>query len=342
MKKAIWIDITNSPHVLFFKPLIKALDEREIPVIVTAREYAQTVPLLKKSGIQFELIGKHQGKSAFRKAFGFLKRALSLASFVRGKNVAVSLSHQSHDLALASKILGIPNLLITDYEYLGWGHRINSRLVSKVLIPEAIPKESLVKCGYRKDTIEQYPGIKEDVYLPFFQPDPEILSSLGVREDKILVVMRPPATMALYHRFENELFHEILRWLSHREDVQVVVIPRTREQKEELEKVLPDNASIPSQVVDGPSLLYFADLLIGAGGTMNREAAALGTPVYTIFKGNLGAVDRYLIAEGRMKRVEKLEDIEVKKKKRRKEMRIGRETFDFVLREILEFYEAVK
>jgi hypothetical protein len=61
------------------------------------------------------------------------------------------------------------------------------------------------------------------------------------------------------------------------------------------------NLIVPERAIDAQSLIAFADLVVSAGGTMNREAVALGTPVFTTFAGRMGGVDEALIADGRLR-----------------------------------------
>jgi predicted glycosyltransferase len=74
---------------------------------------------------------------------------------------------------------------------------------------------------------------------------------------------------------------------------------------------------VPSTPLDGANLIAASDLVISAGGTINREAAALGVPAASIYAGQWAAVDEELIREGRLQRIEdrdSLRDLEIKKK----------------------------
>lgn len=309
----VWIDITNSPHVLFFRPVIARLEEKGHKVIITAREYAQTASLLEKYGIDARLIGKHQGKSLIRKALGLICRSTRLILFARKKGVDLAVSHNSNDLAVAAKFLNIPQVTMFDYEYASTSHKLNFRLVDKILVPEILPDRVLKSFGAKSGQISKYGGLKEQVYLPFWDFDEKLPEKIGLDKQKIIVTMRPPATMSIYHRFENKLFIECLKELSKRKDCQVVLLPRTKQQEKEMLSNT-KNVLIPP-VVDGPSLIYHSDLVVGGGGTMNREAAALKVPAYTVFKGQLGAIDKYLIRNNKLIKIEKPDDIEVTKRK---------------------------
>lgn len=311
----IWIDITNSPHVLFFEPVIADLTADGHEVEVTAREYAQAVPLLRAKGIPFTLIGRHQGRSRVRKAYGLASRSAALARWARPERFDVAVSHNSNDMAVAARMLGIPHLVVHDYEHANTMYAVNARLAQRILVPDAIPTEAITAHGATPDKVGHFPGLKEHVYLGPDQEREDYRPSLGADADTVLVVVRPPATMSAYHLgVHNDLFGQTVARLGEREDVRMVVLPRTPAQAVELRATLPDNAVIPAGVLDGPSLITSADLVLSAGGTMNREAVALGTPAYTAFAGEQGAVDADLIARGLMVQVISPDDVVVRRK----------------------------
>ncbi|MBE0447872.1 MAG: DUF354 domain-containing protein [Actinobacteria bacterium] len=310
----IWIDITNTPHVLIFRPIIRAFKEQGHEIFVTAREFAQTSQLLDRFGIEHTLIGKHRGKEIYRKIYGLANRTSRLVAYAAGKKFNLAVSHGSNDCAVASFFLRIPHVTMFDYEFAKAMHNINLRVSTKVLIPDSIPSEPLYEYGGTDEKIDKYPGLKEEYYLADFQPDKSVIREIGLDINKIIIVMRTPPDVALYHRFHNPIFMDVLRKLAARDDVEVVLLPRTPEQREEVLKFGFKNVFIPERAVDAQSLIYYSDLVISAGGTMNREAVALNTPVYTLFSGKLGAIDTRLIAEGRMMRLTDPELIDIKKK----------------------------
>lgn len=307
----IWIDLTNSPHVLFFEPIIKRLKQDGHEVLVTARDFAQTVPLIQEKGIDARVYGRHMGKSLLKKGLGLARRSFWLLRYGRKFKANLALSHNSNDLAVAAYLLGIPHLVFVDYEYASFAHRFNSLFATKIFFPEPVKVEELERLYGRKGKFASYPGLKEQVYLPFYNFKP-VRNDLGISDKEILVVVRPPADFALYHRFENPLFEKCLEYLAAGKAT-VVVLPRTKDQETVLKKRFP-HFIYPEKIVDGPSLIKEADLVVSAGGTMNREAAVLGTPAYTIFAGKIGAVDSYLLKQGLLRKVEKPEDIVVARK----------------------------
>jgi uncharacterized protein len=311
----IWIDITNSPHVLFFEPLIGELEAAGHEVEVTARDYAQTLGLLRAKGIRHHLLGRHRGKNRLKKAWGLVSRSLSLIAFGKRGKFDVAFSHNSNDLAVAAWFLRVPHLVVHDYEHANLSYAVNARLATRILVPDAIPSEAIVAHGARPGRVGHFPGLKEHVYLsPDAPPAEESRAVLGIPEDSVLAVIRPPATMSAYHPFENDLFSQLMARLGADQQVRMVVLPRTPEQRSEITPTLPDNAVVPDRVLDGPSLIRAADLVVSAGGTMNREAVALGTPAYTVFAGTMGAVDAALIANGTLVMVERPEDVVVRQK----------------------------
>ncbi|RJQ52729.1 MAG: DUF354 domain-containing protein [Actinobacteria bacterium] len=316
LRKRIWIDLTNSPHVLIFKPLIEILDEREYEVKVTAREFAQTVPLLDLFDIDYTPIGRHQGKSLIRKAAGLFSRSRRLQKWADGQGFHLAVSHGSNDLALAAFRLGVPHVTMQDYEFNTASHRVNFRLSTRVLFPDCVDAETLRGFGATVEKLVRYPGLKEEYYLHGFRPNESVLDELGVEPGNVLVTMRTPATLATYHRFENPLFDEVLSYLASRQGVTTVVLPRTEQQRRDVVSRGLANVIVPGGAVDGHSLVYFSDLVISAGGTINREAAVLGVPAYTIFAGRVGGVDQHLMAAGKLKRLERPSELVLEKRER--------------------------
>jgi predicted glycosyltransferase len=297
----VWIDITNSPHVLFFRPLIRILRERGHEVEVTAREYAQTLELLALHGIEATVVGAHGGASSLGKARAEVGRLNALHGFARGRGFDVALAHGSHDLTLTARRLKISSTTSFDYEYAWLQHQLGCRAATRVVVPDAIPADRLARYGARPPKLRSYPGLKEDYYLADLEPDPSVPDKLGLDRERVIVVLRPPPDVSLYHRRDNPLFPEAVHALGSRDDVHAVVLPRVAGQREAvLAHGLP-SLVVPEHAIDAQSLIAAADLVVSAGGTMNREAVSLGVPVYTVFGGRLGAVDEKLIAEGKLR-----------------------------------------
>lgn len=300
--------------MLIFKPLIEIFRDRGHQVQVTARVCQQTVPLLERFGIEHTLIGAHRGRSRIGKAIGLASRSRALRKWAATRDFDLAVSHGSNDLALAAHRLGVPHVTMQDYEFNTVSHRVNFPRSVRIVFPDVVPAEALEPFGATSGKLVQYPGIKEEYYLHGFQPDEQVAEELGIDRDRIIVTLRPPATEATYHRFENPLFDRVLGDLARRDDVTCVVLPRYDEQRKGLASMRLPNVIIPEDAVDAQSLTYFSDLVVSAGGTMIREAAALGVPAYTIFAGELGAVDKSLISDGRVKRISSPADIALVKR----------------------------
>jgi uncharacterized protein len=306
----IWVDLTNSPHVLVMRPVIRELERRGAVVEVTARDFAQTLGLLERFGLAHAAIGRHRGGRLGAKGVGLASRSLTLANWAKSRRFDAALGHGSNDVTVAAKLLGIPSATTFDYEWARVQHSINCRLARLVVVPATIPPERLAPYGAGPAKLRRYEGLKEEYYLSDFEPDAAVVAELGLDASAPLAVVRTPPAVSLYHRFENTGFAALLARL--RDQAQVVVLPRTPAQRAQLAAA--GGFVIPERAIDAQSLIAYADLVVSAGGTMNREAVALGTPVWTTFEGRLGAVDEALIAAGRLRRIERPEDVTVEKR----------------------------
>jgi uncharacterized protein len=302
----IWVDLTNSPHVLVLRPIVAVLRARGAEVRVTARDFAQTVELAQRLGVDCDVIGRHRGARLGAKAAGLAERSAALARWARRNGpFELALGHGSNDVTVAARLLRIRCSTMFDYEWATVQHTVNCRLAQAVVVPEAIPPERLDRYGAR-GKLQRYAGLKEEYYLADFEPDAGVVDQLGLDRSQPIAVVRTPPSVSLYHRFENDLFAQVLDKLR---GTQTVVLPRVAEQRAQL-----DGFIVPEHAIDAQSLIAFADVVVSAGGTMNREAVALGTPVWTTFEGRLGAVDEKLIDEGRLKRLERPEDLVLEKR----------------------------
>jgi uncharacterized protein len=297
----IWVDMSAPAHVLVLRPIIERLRAQGHTVEVTSRDYAQTQALLDLHGMEHTPIGRHGGASRLRKGYRLGARSAAMLRFGRGRSFDLALAHGSNDLAIAARALGIPEANMHDYEYAVTQHRIGCRLAKRVMFPESVPLERLRRFGVTPQKHFPYPGLKEEYYLYDFVPDPEALRRLSVDTSRVIVIVRPPPDVSLYHRKSNPLFPRVLAQLGNEEAVHAVVLPRTQEQRQLVESMRLPSLIVPPGAVEAQSLVALADLVVSAGGTMNREAAALGTPVYTTYGGRLGGVDEALIREGRLR-----------------------------------------
>ena len=310
----VWVDITAPPHVLVFRPLIRLLEARGDEVEVTAREHGETLPLLAIHGIEATVLGRHGGRSRAGKVATMATRLGSLVRWARGRSFDAALAAASHHLPLAARALHIPSSTTFDYEFAVVQHQLACRAANVVLVPEVIPSERLARYGARPPKLRRYPGLKEEYYLADFEPDRGVLDELGLDPARVLAVVRTPSDFATYHRHTSPLFPALLERLGRSEEAQTVVLPRTASHREELRRLGLPALTVPDRAVDAQSLIAFADLVVSAGGTMNREAAALGVPVYTTFGGRLGAVDETLVHEGRLRLLTDPAELELRKR----------------------------
>ncbi|HEY6606789.1 MAG TPA: DUF354 domain-containing protein [Gaiellaceae bacterium] len=293
--------MTASAHVLVFRPLIRLLRERGDEVQITARDYAQTLQLLELHGLEATVLGHHGGRSRVGKARSLVSRLRGLRRWARGREFDLALAHGSHELTISARRLGIPSSTTHDYEFATLQHQLGLRAATKVVFPEAIPDERLARLGVRPPKLLRYAGLKEEYYLSDFEPEARVLDDWGLDRNRVLVVLRPPPDVSLYHRQSNPLFPQTLDYLGNLDEVQAVVLPRTEAQRGFVRGLSLPSVVVPDRAVDAQSLIAFADVVVSAGGTMNREAAALGVPVYTTYGGRLGGVDEELIREERLK-----------------------------------------
>ena len=310
------MDCTAAAHPIVLRPIIEGLAARGHEVAVTAREYGQTVGILERLGIAHDVIGAHAGASTLAKGAAVGARSARLVRWARRKGpFDLALAHGSVDIAVVGKLLRIPTVQMQDYEWAGLQRKLSWRAARRVIVPDAIPIDRLERAGASRDKLFLYPGLKEDYYLSDFTPDPRVLEELGIDRARILAIVRPPPETSAYHA-DNPIYGAVLDRLAADERVTAVVIPRTERQRAELAERGEPSLIVPAKAVDAQSLIAYADLVVSAGGTMNREAVALGTPVYTIFSGRMGAVDEKLIAEGRLRELRDAAELELRKQER--------------------------
>jgi predicted glycosyltransferase len=309
----IWVDCTAAAHPLVLRPIIERLEGMGHSVDVTAREHGETLAILDRLGLPHSRVGAHGGGSAFGKARALASRSSRLARRAWHQRYDLGLAHGSVDLAVVCGLFRIPSVQMQDYEFAGLQRRISFRAARRVLAPDAIPVERLAAVGAPERKLFRYPGLKEDYYLADFEPDAAVLDQLGVDRQRLIVVLRPPPEVAEYHE-ENPLYGRVLDRLEREAEAQTVVLPRTVGQAEAIRGRGATSFVVPDRAVDAQSLIAVADVVISAGGTMNREAVALGTPVYTTFAGRMGGVDERLVSEGRLRVLGDPAEIELRRR----------------------------
>jgi predicted glycosyltransferase len=302
----IWIDLAGPPQVLFFRPIAEALRRDGHELFVTVRDFAHAPELAARFGFDHlqRVVGRHGGRGSAAKGLALLMRAVELASQVRHSGPQLALSHNSYAQAVAAKLLRIPLVTAMDHEHQPANH-VSFRAAHRVLVPEAFPEAALRRYGAGRRAVVRYPGVKEEVYLADFVPDPHFPADFGLPADRIVVSMRPPPQSAIYHRFANPLFDAAVEHLARLPRTLIVLLDRDRASHWSRFA----NVHVPDRAIDGPNLVYCSDVFVGGGGTMNREAAVLGTPAYSVYAGKPLAVDGYLIARGQLKRLESVAEL---------------------------------
>jgi predicted glycosyltransferase len=311
----VWVDLTNTAHVLVLRPLVELLEADGHEIELTARPLSHTVELLEDWGHPYTVLGRHGGAKRLGKARAAASRVPQLVAWARRRRFDWALAHGSTDLPPACRALRVPNTTMFDYEWATLQHHVVCRLANRVLVPDAIPFERLAPYGATPPKLARYPGLKEEYYLADFEPDREVLDELGIAENRVVSVVRTAPSYALYlGGSENPLLPRVLERLTSDEQTETVVLARTGVQRDAIRALGLARLHVPDRAVDGRSLVAFADLLVSAGGTMNREAAVLGTPVWSVFEGRLGAVDEQLVREGRLRLLRDPAEIEVREK----------------------------
>jgi uncharacterized protein len=337
----IWIDLANSPHVPFFRALVKEFKQRGHETEVTARDFAETVELAQAAGFMPEVISGHGGGELVGKVGNLVRRAWALRGWAHSRAFDLAVSHNSYSQILAARSISLRSVTLMDYEYQPANH-LAFRFAARIIVPRAFPETALARYGAHDAKVKRYNGTKEDVYLADFKPDPGFegkLHELGIRRESVLVVVRPPAREALYHRFDNELFDALLERLSAHPLTKVILLPRNELQRATYGERASAKLILPEHPLDGPNLIASSDLVISAGGTMNREAAALGVPAATIYAGEWAAVDEELVREGRLRRISTKEDLQrlpIEKKAQtqpRRALHVRGEVADLILEE---------
>jgi predicted glycosyltransferase len=308
--KRIWIDLDNSPHVPLFRPVVKELNRRNVECIITARDFAQTISLLRLWGVPFQKIGKHGGKNKFKKVINLFVRANELRNYIRDKSIDLALSHGSRTQLVAAKFSGIKSVVMMDYEYTE--SRIFNYLSNYMLIPEYIPDSRLESVNINTGKILKYPGFKEELYLNSFSPEMDFRSNLNIDNQKVLVTIRPSAMVGNYHDATSEtILLKIMEKLIVNKDVYPLIISRTSEDRDLLQSNFGGKVHFLKNAIDGLQLIWNSDVFISGGGSMNREAALLGVPAYSIFTGRKPYLDEYLQEKGKLTFIDTVEKIDL-------------------------------
>jgi predicted glycosyltransferase len=286
------------------------LEAKGHEVLVTARDNAQTAELARAHWPASTVVGRESPANPAAKAATLARRVSALARWARARHPDVAVSHNSYAQIVAARMLGFPVVTASDFEHQPANH-LAFRLATRIFMPEALRRTNVSQQGATPGKSVFYPGLKEELYVGDFEPNGEILSKLDIErtDEELVVVTRTPPTRAIYHRFANPLFIETLLALDRKPNVRLVVLPRHAEQREAITALELRHGFVTAAAVDSRSLMYAADLVIGAGGTMTREAALLGVPTLSVFGGSQPAVDRWLEEQGLIRVIRSAADI---------------------------------
>lgn len=277
LASAIWVDITNLPHALFFENFIKAHD-----AFVTTRDFGILTDVLDSKKIDYTVVGRHGGKSAKEKLAQSSLRAAKLTKLLSQKKIMVGVSKHSVELPRVCFGLGIPCIQVVDNEYAEHQNRLTLPLCDKIITPWATDVGRLISQGADRKKIIRFRGVCELQHVKNYKPS---------RPEKTgYIVVRPEPVFAAY--FESSVKTQNIISALHKLGKEIIVIPRGNERY---------SGTVSMRGADSLDLIYHADAFIGGGGTMNREAALLGTPTISYYPGSLLGVDRFLIRRGLMR-----------------------------------------
>lgn len=288
----IWFDLTNSPHINFFKQLIEELKSEGHDVTITCRPLANTIDLLDLYHMEYTIVGKHYGKSTWKKAMGFFVRVLELYKFLKGKKIDVGISQSSFYSPIAGSLAGIPTIYTNDNEHAA-GNKISFIFANKVLVPEFISKENVCNALVSEKKVTQYKGVKEGIYL---WKKYKGFKATGVQSKKIYVRTEPQT--AQYYKGKSYFLDPVLE--SIKDDYQVIILPRNEAQAEHYKGEQYKGIVVCDKPLQFDEIAKDCFMFIGAGGTMTREMAVVGIPTISVYQDALLDVDKFLIDNGIM------------------------------------------
>jgi hypothetical protein len=290
----IWIDIVNAPHAHFFKGIIRELEKRGYELLITTREFDGLTDILDMLGISYYVVGKHGGSTLEGKLLASVERQHKLAKLIIEEKPDLALYKNSPEAPRVAFGLAIPTIGFADNDTATAVNKLMLPYTKRLVYPKAIDAYDLIKCGADANSLHPINGFPELAHLYGFKPDKQPLRELGL-EPYSYIVMRTEPIKANYFNgdAEKSILEGVIPLLP---EIPIVLFPRTEEQGKRFEKF--KNVIIPGHIMDSLSLLYYAKLMIGAGGTMNREAIALGTPTISTYPGKLLAITKWLIKLG--------------------------------------------
>jgi predicted glycosyltransferase len=288
----IWIDFINSPQVSFFEPLINELTKAGHEFVLTCRDSANTVELIKQRGWSFKIIGHKAEKATIKKLASFPMRIKALYNYLKHKDINVAICQSSFYLPLTAKLLGVPAIYTNDNEH-ALGNIPAFLFATQILIPENLSLAKVIGKGAQKRKIVQYPGIKEGVYL--WAKGQTIQNKRGEGHPKRKIFIRPEPLTAQYYTGKLNFLDSFLVEL--KEKYSVTILVRDKTQLEHYLQYKFNGIDVPERPLSFEEVAVNCSLFIGAGGSMTREMAIMGIPTISVYQGELLDVDNFLIKE---------------------------------------------
>ncbi len=312
----VFIDILTPKQCMFFSKLSERLKKDGHQVFQTTREYREVIQLLNMKGIKAQVVGKHGGKTLSGKLKASAERTLELASVLAELRPDVAVSFASPETSRVAFGLGIPHVCLNDSPHAEAVARLTVPLATFLLTPKIIPKTAWTKFGIQQDRIIQYRALDAWAWLKDFKPDKKILKQLGLSKSRPIVAFRTEESFASYLLGKTSktpmLLPLIEGLLKSNVDIQAVVIPRYETQIAALKEALRKRAVVCESTIDAPSLILYAQVFVGFGGTMTTEAALLGVPTISCYPGKPFLVEKYLVRKRLIVRETSLEMVKAK------------------------------
>jgi len=289
----IWIDITNSPHINFFKPFIKKWNDEGNEIIITTRDLANTIDLIKQNNWNYYEIGGHAGKNKVKKLLYFPRRVLLLRKFLKNIKPDIGISQSSFYSPVVGKLLGIPTIYLNDNEH-AKGNYLAFKFATLNIVPEFLKSLAETLEWNKKYKLDFYPGIKEGIYLS----QSNIRNLKKTSQGKKYIYIRLEPWTAQYYKGRNQFMDELI--LKLKENYNIIILPRGADQAKHYNSEIFKGIEVVEKPIPLENIYKTCTLFIGAGGSMTRELAYLGIPTISVYQDNLLEVDKYLIKNKHM------------------------------------------
>ncbi len=305
----IWLDFLTPKQLFFLGELSRRLEARGHHVFRTTRQYREVDTLIKLKNIEALTVGKYGGATLEGKLAASANRIERLSHIISRLKPEISIAFASPDAARTAFGLGIPHFTVNDSPHSAFVARLTIPLALNLFSPAVIPKAAWSALGARRDQVIQYNALDPVAWLKSFTPNPSVLYELGLDTSRPILVFRVEEAFASYllgySKVEEPTILLIINKLieEYERPVQIVVLPRYDEQIPVIRASSHNRIIVPKKALDGPSLLSYTSIFIGAGGTMTAESALLGTPTLSCYPREPTIVENYLIKEKLVNRI---------------------------------------